>query len=371
MNEEVTLSRRRARQISRLVEQGWPVPACHAYQHVLHREALTHRRLNVIFHQAHLVGSPLYMRMLRASQLPARQQLLMILDRHLRARVDQDGFLQLLGRDYQLAPAMSLLNLFYAYFRQLVRDAYSGPAGLRTDELGHRLHLFRTYLDRQAINYIRSYQDSTNICDLDCLCQFARDHHVALDFQTAAAYHNRHHGSVMYPQNMKVQLRRNSFAHRENPARMIEFIVNIDTGDFVSEWNVYRSRPDGTVDADPRHYTAADLYQVANTESFNYGIPHGGYFVWPRDRQSHRRLDIKQPRDSRIRIRAKQYWKTPHPYADLVKGPRDVQAWRRVPAAVRPQLYHDFVVATQNHRNQGLNRFLLKNSQYRRYHVGH
>lgn len=334
---------------------------------------MTNRWLNAIFRQAHLVGSNLYVEMMQAGRLTARQQLVLILDHHLRARVDRNGFLQLLSRDYQLAPAMSPLNPFYAYFRQLVRDAYPGPLGLRADELGHRLHLFRAYLDRQAIDSVRAYQSHlpTNARDLDRLCQFARDHHLALDFRTVAAYHNRQHGPAAYPQNMKVQLRRNSYARRTNPARMIEFIVNIDTGDFVSEWNVYRSRPDGAVDADPHHYTMADLYQVANTESFNYGIPHGGYFVWPRDRQSHRQLDIDQPTDSRIRARAKRYWKTPHPYADLVKGPRDIQAWRRVPTNARARLYADFVNDVQTNRNRGINHFLLKSPRYRRYHVGH
>lgn len=373
MNKEAALNRRLDRQISILAEQGWPGPARQVYQRALQQGHMTNRWLNATFRQAHLVGSNLYVEMLQASRLTARQQLTLILDHHLRARVDRNGFLQLTSHNYQLDPVLSPLSPFYAYFRQLVRDAYPGPLGLRADELGHRLHLFRAYLDRQAITYVRACQSHlpTNARDLDRLCQFACDHHLALDFRTAAAYHNRSRGPANFPQNMKVQLRRNSYARRTNPARMIEFIVNIDTGDFVSEWNVYRSRSDGAVDADPRHYTTADLYQVANTESFNYGIPHGGYFVWPRDRQSHRQLDIDQPPDSRIRARAKRYWKTPHPYADLVKGPRDIQAWRRVPTNTRAQLYAAFVNNVQTNPNRGINHFLLKNHQYRRYHVGH
>lgn len=372
MNKNMELGHRLVKQLDVLAGEGWPGPACHVYRCNLQRSPRTHRLLNTTFHQAHLVGSSLYMRMLEASQLTARQRLSLILDRHLGARVEWTGFLQLTSHDYQLDPTISPLAPFYAEFRQLVRDAYPGTAGLRADELGHRLHLFRAYLDHQAITYVRAYTDGLpdEACDLDRLYQFAHDHHVALDFQTAAAYHNRQHGPAVYPRNMKVQLRRNSYARRVNPARMIEFIVDIDSGDFVSEWNVYRSQPNGRVDADPHHYTAADLYQVANTESFNYGIPHGGYFVWPRDRQSHRRLDIDQPTDSRIRARAKGCWKTPHLYADLVKGPRDVLAWRRVPASVRTQLYAAFVHDTQTHRNQGINYFLLKSPRYRCYHVG-
>ena len=373
MNKEVELNRRLVRQVNVLAGEGWSRPARLTYWNALSRGQLTYRRLNNMFRQAHHIGSSLYMEMLRASGLTARQQLTLILDGHLQSCVDQDGFLQLTSHDYRLNPAMSPLSPFYADFRQLVRDAYIGPLGLRADELGHRLHLFRAYLDLQAINYIRSYCDNlpTTARDFDRLCRFAHDHHIALDFRTAAAYHNRCHGALTYPQNMKVQLCRNSLVRRANPARMIEFIVNIDTGDFVSEWNVYRTRPDGAVDGDPDHYSPAALYQVANAESFNYGIPHGGYFVWPRDRQSHRRLDIDQPRDSRIRARAKHYWKTPRPYTDLVKGPADISAWRRVPVASRSRLYHAFIAVKPENRNWGINRFLLMTPQYRRYHVSH
>ena len=78
---------------------------------------------------------------------------------------------------------------------------------------------------------------------------------------------------------MKVQLTRNSWRLRNNPARMVEFIINIDRGKFISEWDSYKLTADGKVDSDPAHYSIAKLESIANTESFNYGIPHGNYFV--------------------------------------------------------------------------------------------
>ena len=51
---------------------------------------------------------------------------------------------------------------------------------------------------------------------------------------------------------MKVQLVRNSYRRYANPARMIEFIVDIETEKFVSQWNIYRFDNQGRVDSDSR-----------------------------------------------------------------------------------------------------------------------
>ena len=307
------------------------------------------------------MGSGLYYQMLRASQRSAGQLLALILDHHLHSWVDHNGFLQLQPTSYRWSPAPLPSLAFYSYFRQLVRDAYPGALGLREDELGHRLHLFRPYLDAGPLDFIHCYSRNlpTSASDYDRLCQFAKDYHLRLDFQTAAAFHNRYHDRFDYPHNMKVQLVCNSYRRRENPARMIEFIIDIDTGAFVSEWNVYRRRLDGTIDADPAHYSTADRQQIANTESFNYGLSRGPYHLWPRDRQSHQCLDVQQPRDSQIRRHAKQEWHTPRQYADLVKSPRDVIAWRQVPRGERAAVYQQFLCWIQaGHRNRGIADFL-------------
>ena len=100
---------------------------------------------------AYQVGTPLYVAMLQNSDLTAHQQLALILDQHLQTSVDSTGFLQLDSHKFRLADDLTPQSFFYPYFRQLVVDAYSTPLGLDQDSLELRVHLFRSYLERQNI----------------------------------------------------------------------------------------------------------------------------------------------------------------------------------------------------------------------------
>lgn len=334
---------RRAAENRQLVADQWPAKARYYY-------LKTDGKLADVYQ----VGSPLYVAMLRRSSLTARQQLSLIVELHLQAVIDEDGFLQLHGSRFQLAAELSPASFFLTYFRQLIIDTYPTPLGLRQDQLGHKIHLFRVYLDRQMIDFIRHYPADKGASDYDRLLKYCADHQMELDYQTGANYHNRFHGSFRYPQNMKVQLRRDSTKKRFNDARMVEFIVNITSGQFISQWNVYRVGPTG-VDANPEHYSTDDFYQIANTESFNYGLPKGVYRIPPTYRGTHRYLDIKQPANSRLRRAAQDYWQYPHDYdhggrfAELVKdgGKADVYSWRSVPVSHRQAVYDGFVADLQ------------------------
>ena len=205
-----------------------------------------------------------------------KQRLRMILNDEFAASVDQKDFLQIDPSYLKLE--ISPRSPFFVKFRQLVIDAYSTSRGLKEDELGRKIHLFRSYLDLFYLNYIRQYSGQN---DFQRLLNFAHRQKIRLDYETVSNYHNRTQNDVFYPRNMKVQLMRNSWRLRNNPARMIEFIINIDRGEFISEWNSYKVTTDGKVDSNPAHYSIAKLESIANTESFNYGIPHGNYFVYP------------------------------------------------------------------------------------------
>ena len=319
---------------------------------------------------AYQVGTPLYVAMLQNSDLTAHQQLALILDQHLQTSVDSTGFLQLDSHKFRLADDLTPQSFFYPYFRQLVVDAYSTPLGLGQDSLGLRVHLFRSYLDRQNINYLRHYPAAEESTDYQRLLKYCADHRLTLDYQTGANYHNRYHGHFDYPRNMKVQLMRDSNRQRYNNGRMIEFIIDLDGGHFVSQWNVYRITTDGRVDADPRHYSIAELYQVANTESFNYGLPKGVYQVPTAYRKTHRYLDINQPADSQIRRQAKKYWRYPYDYnhggsfAEVVKngGDKDVRCWQSIPQARRQAVYDNFIADLRigHHPRRGITAYLNK-----------
>ena len=286
-----------------------------------------------------------------------KQRLRMILNDEFAASVDQNDFLQIDPSYLKLE--ISPRSPFFVKFRQLVIDAYSTSRGLKEDELG-----------------IRQYSGQN---DFQRLLNFAHRQKIRLDYETVSNYHNRTQNDVFYPRNMKVQLMRNSWRLRNNPARMIEFIINIDRGEFISEWNSYKVTTDGKVDSNPAHYSIAKLESIANTESFNYGIPHGNYFVYPHLRKTHYYLDVQQPKDSLLRQRAKKIYRSPRGYrqggsfADLIKagGVKDAKAWQQVPFSRRAEVYSSFIehLAQSNMPNWGINYYLSSTIQYQQYAV--
>lgn len=303
-----------------------------------------------------------------------KQRLRMILNDEFAASVDQNDFLQIDPSYLKLE--ISPRSPFFIKFRQLVIDAYSTSRGLKEDELGREIHLFRSYLDLFYLNYIRQYSGQN---DFQRLLNFAHRQKIRLDYETVSNYHNRTQNDVFYLRNMKVQLTRNSWRLRNNPARMIEFIINIDRGEFISEWNSYKVTTDGKVDSNPAHYSIAKLESIANTESFNYGIPHGNYFVYPHLRKTHYYLDVQQPKDSLLRQRAKKIYRSPRGYrqggsfADLIKagGVKDAKAWQQVPHDFRAEVYRSFVehLASSGMPNWGINYYLGSTIRYQRFFI--
>lgn len=122
--------------------------------------------------------------------------------------------------------------------------------------------------------------------------------------------------SDFIPQNMKLQLAKkssyNNFS-RYNDARMVEFIVNLETLNFVSQWDVLRLKSTEKYLSDPTCYTKEKLSAIADTESFNYGIPHG---------------------------------KGGH--GDLVSsgGIKDIIYWKSIPDNKRLEVYHGYTTET-------------------------
>ncbi len=350
-----------ATQYRQLIADGWGPFAGSYYLWQYWRG----RDCSKMFHELLCVGSPTYVRFLRASHLSAHEQLALILNAHLNASIDEHEFLQIHATRYRLATELAPHSFFFSYLRELVIRAYPDQRGLKADQLGTKVHLLRSYLDRQVIEYLRHYHwsdEPAHSSDYERLLQYCQDHQLTLDYQTSANFHNRYHGEFTYPRNMKVQLMHDSQARRYNDARMIEFIVDIATGQFVSEWNVYHETATGVIDADPTHYSIAELHEVADTESFNYGVPYGQYHVPARYRGTHQRLDIQQPVNSAIRQRAKKDWRYPRDYADVVKSASDVQVWQSISPRDRQAVYRQFVNYLQSHHvtNQGIKAYLKK-----------
>ena len=117
------------------------------------------------------------------------QRLELLLNDYFHAQVDRFGFLQLTTNLLVSDMEMSPLAPFFRQFRSQVRQDYPTASGLRVDELGHKIHLFRAYLDLFYLNYLHSYRGHT---DYERLLNFVNDHQLKLDYSTNARYHNRY-----------------------------------------------------------------------------------------------------------------------------------------------------------------------------------
>lgn len=209
------------------------------------------------------------------------------------------------------------------------------------------MFFFRYYLDRQAIYYIRSHYEGAN--DYEKLLAYGKENNIEFDYTTGANYHNRFEKSDGFkrPYNMKVQVPQGNSAKGKdlNNARMVEFIVNLDTGEFESQWDAYDNHKlaDGRYDSNPGKYSNEELREIANTESFNYGPSTGqNSDVTEFYKGKHDKLDMNTPEPA-TRARAKKIFKyeldlgevdenTGHvgQFADIVrKGNQDYETWQR------------------------------------------
>ncbi|QNQ80630.1 hypothetical protein [Lactobacillus sp. PV034] len=161
---------------------------------------------------------------------------------------------------------------------------------------------------------------------------------------------------------MKVQLKRDSKKEKNNDARMIEYIFNIQTGQIVSEWNAYdKHMHNGKIDSNPADYTDKELYQIANTESFNYGVPKGKYELSAEYDSTHNALDINHPQDPALRDAATNKYVSERDVDDKKKsgnyvnivgagGEKDVEAWNKIPDREKPKKYKGYVKWVKNNK---------------------
>ena len=329
------------------------------------------------WNELHLVGSDLYTDVFEASKLDKMHKLKLMQDQ-LGSEVEEDDdnpyhFLQLNANGnakYHLQGSINPLSKFFPFLRQTVIDAYGEKTnGLDCKDdlkvggtpLGEVLHLFRSYLDRTYIQFIREYDGKNHnlpkdATDYQRFLQFLKDNNLEADYQTGANYHNRTlKGQFKYPENMKVQLKKDSKKEKNNDARMIEYIFNIKTGQLVSEWNAYdKHMINGKIDSNPADYSEVDLYQIANTESFNYGVPKGKYELSAEYDSTHNKLDIHHPKDPALRDAATHKYVSERDVDDKKKsgnyvnivgagGEKDVKAWNKIPDREKPKKYKGYV----------------------------
>lgn len=321
-----------------------------------------------LFAQTKEIGSDVYTIMYADSKIDSKAKVELVL-KQLGAEMDGNDFMHLTSQTHKISENLPPHGDFNMYFRRDVVKAFGDKHlnSLKDENLSDKernnelkkisqkeialrqqVHFFRYYLDRQAIYYIRNHYEGVN--DYEKLLAYGKENNIEFDYTTGANYHNRFEKSDGFkrPYNMKVQVPQGNSAKGKdlNNARMVEFIVNIDTGEFESQWDAYDKHklPNGRYNSDPSAYSDDELREIANTESFNYGPSKGqNSDVTEFYKGKHGTLDVDGTPEPATRVRAKELFRYEEDFdqkdkktgrigkfADIArKGSQDYEAWQR------------------------------------------
>ena len=236
-------------------------------------------RRDALYAETKEIGSDIYTEMYAASKLDSKAKIELVL-KQLGAETDGNQFMHLTSKTHKISENLPPHGDFNMYFRRDVVKAFGDKhlnslSGEKlTDKerkeelkkisqkeiaLRQQVHFFRYYLDRQAIYYIRNHYEGAN--DYEKLLAYGKENNIEFDYTTGSNYHNRFtpKDGFKRPYNMKVQVPKGNSAKGKdlNNARMVEFIVNLDTGEFESQWDAYDKHKlaDGSYDSDPSVYS--------------------------------------------------------------------------------------------------------------------
>ena len=320
-------------------------------------------RRDALYAETKEIGSDIYTEMYAASKLDSKAKIELVL-KQLGAETDGNQFMHLTSKTHKISENLPPHGDFNMYFRRDVVKAFGDKhLNYKEDLLRKQVHFFRYYLDRQAIYYIRSHYEGAN--DYEKLLAYGKENNIEFDYTTGSNYHNRFtpKDGFKRPYNMKVQVPKGNSAKGKdlNNARMVEFIVNLDTGEFESQWDAYDKHKlaDGSYDSDPSVYSDDEFREIANTESFNYGPSKGkNSDVTKFYEGKHGMLDVGGTPEPATRIEAKKLFRyeddlgkkdenTGHvgQFADIVRGGghEDYEAWQKVPDEDKQKVYNDYI----------------------------
>lgn len=320
-------------------------------------------RRDALYAETKEIGSDIYTEMYASSKLDSKAKVKLVL-KQLGAEKDDYDFIHLTSKTHKISENLPPHGDFNMYFRRDVVKAFGDKhLNYKEDLLRKQVHFFRYYLDRQAIYYIRSHYEGAN--DYEKLLAYGKENNIEFDYTTGSNYHNRFtpKDGFKRPYNMKVQVPKGNSAKGKdlNNARMVEFIVNLDTGEFESQWDAYDKHKlaDGSYDSNPDNYFKDELREIANTESFNYGPSKGqNSDVTKFYEGKHGMLDVDGTPEPATRTEAKRLFryendlgktdeKTAHvgQFADIVKGGghEDYEAWQKVPDEDKQKVYNDYI----------------------------
>ena len=306
-------------------------------------------RRDALYAETKEIGSDIYTEMYDASKLDSKAKIELVL-KQLGAETDGNQFMHLTSKTHKISENLPPHGDFNMYFRRDVVKAFGDKhLNYKKDLLRQQVHFFRYYLDRQAIYYIRNHYEGAT--DYEKLLAYGKENNIEFDYTTGSNYHNRFNPKDGFkrPYNMKVQVPQGNSAKGKdlNNARMVEFIVNIDTGEFDSQWDAYDKHKlaDGSYNSDLSAYSDDEFREIANTESFNYGPSKGqNSDVTKFYKGKHGMLDVDGTPEPATRSEAKKQFHsesdlgdvdkdTGHvgQFADIVRkgGHEDYEAWQR------------------------------------------
>lgn len=306
-------------------------------------------RRDALYAETKEIGSDTYTEMYAASKLDSKAKIELVL-KQLGAETDGNQFMHLTSKTHKISENLPPHGDFNMYFRRDVVKAFGDKhLNYKKDLLRQQVHFFRYYLDRQAIYYIRNHYEGAT--DYEKLLAYGKENNIEFDYTTGSNYHNRFNPKDGFkrPYNMKVQVPQGNSAKGKdlNNARMVEFIVNIDTGEFDSQWDAYDKHKlaDGSYNSDLSAYSDDEFREIANTESFNYGPSKGqNSDVTKFYKGKHGMLDVDGTPEPATRSEAKKQFHsesdlgdvdkdTGHvgQFADIVRkgGHEDYEAWQR------------------------------------------
>lgn len=320
-------------------------------------------RRDALYAETKEIGSDIYTEMYASSKLDSKAKVELVL-KQLGAKTDKKQFMHLTSQTHKISENLAPHGDFNMYFRRDVVKAFGDKnLNYQKDPLRQQVHFFRYYLDRQAIYYIRSHYEGAN--DYEKLLAYGKENNIEFDYTTGSNYHNRFKKSDGFkrPYNMKVQVPQGNSAKGKdlNNARMVEFIVNIDTGEFESQWDAYDKHKlaNGRYDSNPDNYSKDELREIANTESFNYGPSTGqNSDVTKFYEGKHGMLDVNGTPEPATRTEAKKLFRYENDlgkkdektgyigqFADIVRGGghEDYEAWQKVPDEDKQKVYNDYI----------------------------
>lgn len=212
------------------------------------------------YQSARQIGSDVYTYMFETSKMEAKKKALLVL-RQMGAYMDANGMLQF-GNGDRFAPDMAPHAAFLEDYAECVREAYKKKKSYRTLD-NQMIHQFRMYIDRHNIEYVRKhFKGPTDYAKLQA---YAEHFEMKLYYGEPS----RHHNKILRGEKFQKQ----KFDKILTSNRLSEFIINVENGSFVTQWDVLEIKKDGTVASGSEGYLKRKNEKqsvIVDTESFNY-----------------------------------------------------------------------------------------------------